>query len=211
MIRFIAVCFLATSISANTTNTIDDTPEAFVLTEKQQRILESGKPVFPPVKEVDGKGGAATAIFRVKAPPATVWKVIKDFDQYKNWVDGVKDTVRYEGKDKNKTYIKFQVGKWFTPTYTYHIVHNYVSKDKGFGTWILDSDKPNDLTECVGHWRVTPLKDDPEQSTVEYSVNLQAEGFVLKIIRPILIKNGVKDATSWVKKQAELLASSGPK
>ena len=208
MIKILTALFLSTSVLANI---VGDTSETIVLTEKQQRLLESGKPVFPPVKEVDGKGGAATAIFRVKAPTSTVWKVIEDFDQYKNWVDGVKDTVRYEGKDKNKIYVKFQVGKWFTPTYTYHIVHDYLNKDKGFGTWVLDDEKANDLTECVGRWHVSPVKDNPNQSTVEYSVNLQAKGLVLKIIRPILMKNGVKDATSWVKKQAELLASSEPK
>jgi len=179
-------------------------PPVLHLTSEQKEILSSGKPVYPPPVEDEKNGGSGIAIFIVDAPLQFVWQVIERFDQYPNWVDGVKKTEMYKPSHGDMVYIKFTVGKWFTPAYEYHIIHNFPKAKTGYGTWSLDTAQKNDLTGCRGFWRVSALKDNPNKSVVEYSVELRTDGFILNLVRPILLSNGVKDATSWVSKQAKI-------
>jgi hypothetical protein len=73
----------------------------------------------------------------------------------------------------------------------------------GWGTWHLDSTMPNDLNEVRGFWRVTPLADNANHSLVEYAIDLRASGLIMTIFRPMLLKTGIRDATSWLKKHSE--------
>ena len=99
-------------------------PPAIQLTLAHKEQLAHGKPVYFPV--VDNQdGGSAVAVFKVNAPAEFIWKVISQFDQYPNWVDGVKKTNYYKPVDGDHVYVQFTVGKFFTPSYTYHIIHNF--------------------------------------------------------------------------------------
>ena len=179
-------------------------PPAIQLTPVQKEHLIKGKPVYFPV--VDNKdGGSAVAVFKVNAPAELIWKVISRFEQYPNWVDGVKKTTYYKPFNGDHVYIQFTVGKFFTPSYTYHIIHNFPKLKTGWGTWSLDTSLPNDLINCRGFWRVTPTTENSNHSIVEYSVDLKGKGFMMELARPILLKNGAENATSWVSKQAEIL------
>ncbi len=179
-------------------------PPVIQLTPAQKEQLAQGKAVYPPL--VDNKdGGSAIAVFKVNAPAEFIWKVISQFDQYPNWVDGVKKTIHYKPAEGDSVYIQFTVGKWFTPSYTYHIIHNFPKLKTGWGTWSLDTSQSNDLVNCRGFWRVTPAISNLNQSIVEYSVDLKGKGMMMEIARPTLLKDGVENATSWVSKQAEVV------
>ena len=94
-----------------------DAPPNILLTPEQKELLMKGKPVYPPIVD-KGDGGAGVAVFKVNAPAEIVWKVISQFDQYPKWVDGVKKTEFYKPAQGDHIYVKFIVGKWFTPSYT---------------------------------------------------------------------------------------------
>jgi Polyketide cyclase / dehydrase and lipid transport len=179
-------------------------PPAIELTSAQKEQLTKGRPVYFPVV---GKknSGSAIAVFKVNAPAELIWEVISRFDQYPNWVDGVKKTTYYKPADGDHVYVQFTVGKFFTPSYTYHIIHNFPKLKSGWGTWFLDTNLPNDLLNCRGFWRVTPTIENPNKSIVEYSVDLKGKGFMMELVGPVLLKNGARNATSWVSKQAESL------
>lgn len=179
-------------------------PPQIKLTDKQLRTLARGKPVYPPVVADSENSGSALAVFKVEAPTQFVWEVIKQFDQYPIWVDGVQKIEYYKPVNGQNIFVKFTVGKWFTPSFEYHISHFYPQLNGTLGTWSLDSSQKNDLTGCQGFWRVTADKDNPLHSVVEYSVSLKTEGVMLNIVRPLLVKNGTRDATSWVSKQAKI-------
>ncbi|MDA0712810.1 MAG: SRPBCC family protein, partial [bacterium] len=179
-------------------------PPQIKLTEKQLKTLAKGKPVYPPVVADSENSGSALAVFKVEAPTQFVWEVIKQFDQYPVWVDGVQKIEYYKPIKGQVVNVKFTVGKWFTPSFEYHITHNYPNLNGTWGSWSLDARQKNDLTGCRGFWRVTADKENPLQSLVEYSVNLKTEGLMLNIVRPLLVKNGTRDATAWVSKQAKI-------
>ena len=84
----------------------------------------------------------------------------------------------------------------------YFIDHTYPAGED-WGTWTLDYSRESDLDDSVGMWRVTALPDDPSKSRVEYSVDIKVSGWVPGFVRDMLVKQGLKDATSWVKEQAE--------
>jgi ribosome-associated toxin RatA of RatAB toxin-antitoxin module len=173
-------------------------PPKVPLTAAEKTKLFSGKPVF---KTQEGeKGGRGVAFFHVNAPQDVVWSVLSDFPSYPKWIGSMKECEVYktDGKD---IYVRMKIGAMGMAV-EYFIKHHYPT-EKGYGTWTLDYDRKSDLDDSVGYWRVMPLPSDPQKSRVEYSVDLKVSGWVPGFIRKLLVNDGLKEATTWVRVQSE--------
>ncbi len=173
-------------------------PKPLQLSDGEKATLATGKPVM---RQAEGDGGGrGLAVFVVDAPPDIVWPMLREFASYPKWIPEVKicETYRKEG---GKIDVRFQL-KSFPVTIDYYIAHDYNIEER-WGTWTLDYSRQSDLDDSVGFWRVTPVEGAPDKAMVEYSVDIALKGFVPGFIRSILVDNGLKQATSWVKVQSE--------
>jgi hypothetical protein len=173
-------------------------PPALKLSDAEKATLDAGKPVM---RQTEGEaGGRGMAIFKVNANPDIVWATIQDFPSYPKWIDEVKKCEIYK-KDGGKIDVDFVV-KSFPVTIEYYIHHDYDLANR-WGTWTLDYNRNSDLDDSVGFWRVNAVDGNPNQSIVEYSVDIAIKGWVPGFVRDILVDKGLKQATSWVKVQSE--------
>ena len=84
--------------------------------------------------------------------------------------------------------------------------HDY-QPNKGAMTWTLDYNRKSDLNDSAGHWLVYTSPADTAKTRVEYSVALIIGPAIPSFIETILTDKGIKNATNWVKKNAEKSAS----
>jgi hypothetical protein len=173
-------------------------PPALKLSDAERATLDSGKAVM---RQTEGEGGGrGMAIFKVNANPDIAWATIQDFPSYPKWIDEVKKCEIYK-KDGGKIDVDFVI-KSFPVTIEYYIHHDYDLANR-WGTWTLDYNRNSDLDDSVGFWRVNAVDGNPNQSIVEYSVDIAIKGWVPGFVRDILVDKGLKQATSWVKVQSE--------
>ena len=101
----------------------DGAPPIITLSALEYDVLEDGEAVHKSI-DVNGMVGAL-AVFRISAPPATVWSVLSEFGNYPDWIDGLveSDIYRREGDD---IFVKFRYQHWLAGEYTYYIRHTYV-------------------------------------------------------------------------------------
>ena len=177
-------------------------PPPLVLSADEKKTLDTGKAVMRQAEQ--GAGGRGTAIFRVNANPDLVWTAINEFSSYPNWIDEVKKCEVYK-KDGGKIDVDFKVAS-FPVEIEYYIHHDYDMEHR-WGTWTLDYARNSDLDDSVGFWRVNDVAGNPDQSVVEYSVDIAIKGWVPGFIRTMLVDKGLKQATSWVKVQSEKKAA----
>jgi hypothetical protein len=181
-------------------------PKPLIVTDAEKAVLLTGKPVM---RQAEGEaGGRGLAVFVVNAPPDVAWTTIQDFKSYPKWIPEVKICDVYK-KDGGKIDVHFQISS-FPVTIEYYIHHDYDLANR-WGTWTLDYDRQSDLDDSVGFWRVTPVEGSPDQAQVEYSVDIALKGWVPGFIRSILVDNGLKQATQWVKVQSEKRFRAQPK
>ncbi|MEW5855717.1 MAG: SRPBCC family protein [Myxococcota bacterium] len=181
-------------------------PAPLKLSTEETAQLAGGKAVM---RQVEGEnGGRGLAVFKVNAPPQTVWNVICDFPQYPKWIKNVKKTEVYRQEGENIDVAFTLAGLGFSIDYFIHHVYRH---EKLWGTWTLDYSRQSDLDDSVGFWRVTPWPGNPEQSQVEYSVDVQVRGWIPGFVRGIIVDNGLKQATGWVKEQAEARHKAPPR
>ncbi|MDP2339623.1 MAG: SRPBCC family protein [Deltaproteobacteria bacterium] len=181
-------------------------PKPLVLADTEKAVLLTGKPVM---RQTEGEGGGrGLAVFVVNAPPDLAWSTIQDFKSYPKWIPEVKICDVYQ-KNGGKIDVHFQVAS-FPVTIDYYIRHDYDLANR-WGTWTLDYDRQSDLDDSVGFWRVSPVEGSPDQAQVEYSVDIALKGWVPGFVRSILVDNGLKQATQWVKVQSEKRFKAQPK
>jgi Polyketide cyclase / dehydrase and lipid transport len=175
-------------------------PPRIALTDAERVRLEKFEPVYPSITD-DGNAGGGQAMFRVKADPETIWGVIADFPNYPTFNKDLQKADYYKPRQGNFFYVRFAATKFFY-TVNWHVKHNYPMMKKGWGTWELDKKQANDLSECIGFWRVDQVP-GTNYTDVSYSVNLASDGVILNLFKGMLIKEGVQKATQWVKNEAE--------
>ena len=171
-------------------------PKTISLNAEEEESIRAGKPVMKQIEQ--GSGGRGAAVFVVDASTDAVWRTIKSYNHYAAWIDGV-ETCEIYRREGDHIYVRFVLTKLGVDV-EYFIDHT-VGDD--WMTWTLDYSRESDLDDSVGMWRVTPLPDAPGRSKVEYSVDLRTSGWVPGFVRTIIVDQGLKDATSWVKQQAE--------
>jgi ribosome-associated toxin RatA of RatAB toxin-antitoxin module len=173
-------------------------PKPPVLGDADRAVLASGKPVM---RQTEGEaGGRGLAIFHVNAPADVVWATIRDYPSYPRFIPEVKKCEVYK-KDGAKVDVEFVI-KSYGVSIGYYIRHD-IDLAGRWMTWTLDYDRASDLDDSVGFWRVTPVDGAPDRAQVEYSVDIAISGWVPGFIRSLLVDNGLKQATSWVKVQSE--------
>jgi hypothetical protein len=69
--------------------------------------------------------------------------------------------------------------------------------------WSLDYEKTSDFDDVAGHWHVAEHPSKPSHTRVFYSCDVQMKGNLPKPIINYIGKAALKQATSWVKKEAE--------
>lgn len=178
-------------------------PPPLVLSPKEKALIEAEKPAMRQAEE--GAGGRGMAIFHVNASPDIVWATINDFASYPKWIKEVKKCQVYK-KDGGKIDVEFKIES-FPVEITYFIHHEYDMANR-WGTWTLDYSRESDLDDSVGFWRVNTVEGKPNESVVEYSVDIAIKGWVPGFIRKMLVDDGLKTATSWVKVQSEKRAKA---
>ncbi len=179
------------------------TPPSIELSEGDLARLEKGKAVMVPVQDGD-TGGRGMAVQDVAATPAQVWSRIVAYDRYPDWVRYVAECEVYEEQGRH---IKTRfVLKGLGFSYEYFIDHTY-RPDRGYMTWTLDYDRQSDLDDSVGYWFVEPHPTRQGWTRLYYSVELTLKKQMPEFIVEIATKKGLKEATGWVKREAEAVAA----
>uniref|UniRef100_A0A7S4JU22 Coenzyme Q-binding protein COQ10 START domain-containing protein n=1 Tax=Prymnesium polylepis TaxID=72548 RepID=A0A7S4JU22_9EUKA len=100
----------------------------------------------------------STSIQDVEAPPDIVWGLLTDFNNYPNFIDGIKSCTVYKkqwnlsGAQVVCADYKLRVGT-FTLQYFLEHVHEPL---KNSMTWTLDYSRYSDVHDSVGYWQVLP-------------------------------------------------------
>ncbi len=175
-------------------------PPQAALSPAQLQALAEGETIL---STVEGEsGGRAMAVQDVKASPATVWNRIIAFREYPEMVKYVAECEPYleEGNDLRVRFVL----KVLTLRYEYYIRHDY-RPDEGYMSWTLDYTRDSDLDDSVGYWAVTPHPESPDMSRVYYAIDMRTRGWMPGFLRRMIASQGLADATSWVKREAEAL------
>ena len=175
-------------------------PTPPVLDPDQLQTLARGDAVLTTLK--NGDGGRGMAIQDIQATPATVWNRILAFREYPDMVNYVVESEPYleEGNDLRVRFVL----KVLAFRYEYYIKHDF-NPDQNYMSWTLDYSRESDFDDSVGYWAVHPHPEDPDQSGLVYSIDMRTRGWMPGVIRGIIARQGLEDATSWVKREAEIL------
>ena len=173
-------------------------PPVIELTAADEAQLDKSEPVFKQTEA--GKGGGGVAIRDIEASPEEVWSRILDFDAYPEMIDSVKECEVYD-RDDSTIKTRIVVGA-AGMKYEYNIDHTY-DASKGHLSWTLDDSRKNDLSSSDGYWSVAPHPTKEGWTRVYYSVDVQVGRWVPGFVAKVLRSQGLKQATEWVKAEAE--------
>lgn len=174
-------------------------PRAALSPEQLQKLAE-GEAILSTVE--GERGGRAMAVQDVKASPETVWNRILAFRDYPEMVKYVTECEPY-AEDGNDLRVRF-VLKILTFRYEYYIRHDY-QPEEGYMSWTLDYTRESDLDDSVGYWAVMPHPEASDMSRVYYAIDMRTRGWMPGFLRSMIARQGLVDATSWVKHEAEAL------
>jgi ribosome-associated toxin RatA of RatAB toxin-antitoxin module len=173
-------------------------PPAIVITPDEQAVLNSGKPVM---RALGGDGGGrGLAVFLVQAPPAVTWKVINNFAAYPSYIKEVEvcEVYRRDGENADTRFVLSAMG-----INVEYFINHRVNHAGKWMTWTLDYTRQSDVNDSVGFWRVNEVPGQPNQSQVEYSIDVSLKSWVPGFVRDLMVDNGVKTATTWVSQNSE--------
>ncbi|CAM9117588.1 unnamed protein product [Chrysoparadoxa australica] len=175
--------------------------------KKEESDLDKGNMVQEKIQV--GRQGRAIAVQDVHAPPEYVWDRILDFNNYKNMAPKVQDCYNYytermrNGTEIIKTRLRLNV---FGVKFDNYIYHTHFPAENTV-TWTLDYSKRSDLDDSVGLWHVTPhpkaSAEKGDWSRVYYSVSLRVPSWVPGLVISYLQKKAIREANTWVKREAE--------
>ena len=175
-------------------------PAAVPLDDVQIRALARGETILVTVQ--GDHGGRGTAVQDIRATPETIWDRIAAFRDYPGMVAHVAECEPYR-KEGNDIRVRF-VLKLLGLRYEYYIRHDF-RPELGYMTWTLDYSRESDLDDSVGYWAVQSLPGDPQRSRLFYSVDMRTRGWMPGFIRRMIARQGLEEATGWVKREAEAL------
>ena len=167
---------------------------------EQLAALARGEAIL--TTEEEGHGGRGVAIQDIQASPETVWNRIAAFREYPGMVNHVRECEPYleEGHDLRVRFVLSVVGF----RYEYFIQHDF-RPDEGYMTWTLDYSRESDLDDSVGYWVVEEVRDRPGFSRLYYSIDMRTRGWMPGFLRRMIARQGLVDATAWVKRESEAL------
>jgi len=184
------------------------TPPSIALDAAQLATLARGESVLTQLEL--GSGGRAAAIQDIQASTNTVIERILDYRAYPRMVKHVAlCEPYYETQDEIR--VRF-ILKIVRIGYEYFIKHTVHPAPPGLApgqprphyiTWTLDYSRESDLDESVGYWYVEPHPEKPHWSRLYYSIDMRTRGWMPGFIRNRVAARGLRDATSWVKRESE--------
>jgi hypothetical protein len=176
-------------------------PPELELDAAQERALAAGQSIFT---SLEGKaGGRGLAVQDIAASPQEVWSRIRDFSDYPRMVDHIQECEPYY-ENGSDTRVRF-VLKILSFRYEYYIKHDF-RPEAGYASWTLDYSRNSDLDDSVGYWAVIPHPTKPGHSRLFYSIDMRMRGWFPGPLRRLLARQGLRTATSWVKREAESAA-----
>ncbi len=171
-------------------------PPPLRLSADEANRVAAGEDVIRPF----GGGDARPAIvFRVKAPPERVWRVVSDFKALSRYIDEVK-RVEILRRDGEHTIAKLEMGQMGISMEEF-VDYRFRDAER-WGTWTLDYSKRSDLDDSVGFWRVTPGEHDGE-SIVEYSAEVRAMPWAPGFVQEIINDKAMRSTPGWVRRYSE--------
>lgn len=185
---------LALVLAAGTASAVD-------FSEKEKDKLAAGKTVKKPMAKA-GKNGiyGGSAYTLIDAPADLVWAAIEDWDSYKK-IYPKTVSVKEVSRKGNKSLVRMEQGHQLISV-AYH-VEVVKDADKKMISFKLVKNKPHDIVETKGYWRLFPQDDG--RTLVAYVVavqvpnglvNLLGESMSNKLARALL---GVpNDLKKWV-------------
>ena len=87
--------------------------------------------------------------------------------------------------------------------------HKYHPRESSM-TWRLDYEKTSDFDDVSGHWHVEDHPTNPNACRVFYACDVKMKSAVPGPILNYLSKAALKQATGWVKKEAEKKPDARP-
>ncbi len=167
-----------------------------LVTEEVSEWLDRGQPYK--YQSIDGYSGTGLVIQDVHALPATVWKILLDFDLYPQRISKVSSCTTYSGEG-NYSYQHLTLGfRWLSlQLFVQHESHPNVL------LWKLDHSKSSDLIESVGYWYVIPHPTREGWSRVTYQVHVTVMEWVPSFVWKFMTKQALTEATKWVKTNSE--------
>lgn len=190
------------------------TPPTVSLDAEQVSELERGESIL--LQTEGDSGGRGTAIQDIHANTDTVIGRILDFRAYPRMVDHVSLCEPYAERE-TEIRVRF-ILKVMGLGYEYYITHTLhpAADDLPEGaprpyyiSWTLDYSRESDLDDSVGYWHVIPHPEKPGWSRLFYSIDMRTRGWMPGFIRNFVAAQGLRDATSWVKRESEAAASGG--
>ena len=179
---------------------IRSAPAPLALTGAEQQELAGGKVVLRQDQSTgEGKG---VAVQLINAPVDTVWSVILDYDAYPDRIGTVVSCDVYR-KDGNELYVDMQSSVMGVKFGQY--TRNFIHKDQGYMSWVLDYSRQSDVDDMVGYWRLESVSTNPPVTRLEYATELKV-GQVPGFLVGFLTKDALRSGTAWVKKHSEAAA-----
>lgn len=170
------------------------------LGQEQLANLALGEAIL--ITSEGSQGGRGVAIQDIQATPEAIWNRIRAFREYPGMVNYVEQCEPYleDGHDLRVRFVLSVVGF----RYEYYILHDF-RPDQGYMTWTLDYSRESDLDDSVGYWVVEEVQERPGFSRLYYSIDMRTRGWMPGFLRRMIARQGLEDATAWVKKEAEAL------
>lgn len=188
------------------------TPPSVRLDAAQLAALDKGESVL--LQTEGDAGGRGAAIQDIHASTTTVIERIVDYRAYPRMVNHVDLCEPYAESDE-EIRVRFILSV-LGIGYEYYITHTLhpAPPDLEAGeprpyyiTWTLDYSRESDLDDSVGYWYVIPHPDKPGMSRLFYSIDMRTRGWMPGFIRNMIAARGLRDATSWVKRESEAEAA----
>jgi len=173
-------------------------PPRLELDAADRARLAKGEPVL---KQVESRsGGRGMLVQDIHAAPQTIWNRIGDFRAYPRMVKHVRECEPYfeHGDDVRVRFVISVLGLHYE-YYVHHVFH----PQRGWVTWTLDYTRESDLDDSVGYWAVKALSEKPGWSRLFYSIDMRTRGWMPGFLRHMIAGEGLRDATRWVKREAE--------
>jgi len=142
---------------------------AVEFSDKEKARLAAGKTVKKPMKKA-GKNGVygGSAYTVIDAPADLIWAAIEDWDAYKK-IYPKTVSVKEVSRKGNKSLVRMEQGHKLISV-AYHVE---VKKDqaKKMSSFKLVKNKPHDIEETKGYWRLFPQSDG--RTLVAYVIAVQ--------------------------------------
>jgi len=180
-------------------------PTLPTLSEKEEARVQQGKLVLRSKRDKNAEGAALiTGVIEINATPATVWKILNDFEAIPESSKAVKEVVRYldqsTGDGSTVVSLRYLV-KVVWVTIIYH-VHHDIFPAEHYLHWTLDESKENDLRQTIGSFSLWPGS-SPDKVRFLYITTVDTGRSIPEWVEEELTESSLKRFLLFVKKRAE--------